>query len=162
LGELKTAVELLERGRAILWSQLRGYRHPLEELRDVDEKLAHDFEYVSGELERLAMSSDAEAKAVSLGSDLDPSVSYEKKMQRHRLLSEEWDTVVQRIRQIDGFANFLQPIPFTTLQSAAADGPVIVVNISQYRSDAIIQSLSTFLERRPTLFIGFLLSSTQL
>jgi hypothetical protein len=138
LGQLEEAVELLEQGRAILWSQLRGYRHPLEELRDIDGELAHHFEYVSGELERLAMFSDAESMAIPLGSVPNPSVSYDRKMRRHRILSEERDTVVERIRQIDGFANFLQPIPFTTLQSAAADGPVILVNISEYRSDAII------------------------
>ena len=27
-GEFKSAIELLEQGRAVLWSKLRGYRHP--------------------------------------------------------------------------------------------------------------------------------------
>jgi hypothetical protein len=164
LGQLEAAVELLEQGRAILWSQLRGYRQ-LEELRHIDGELARHFEHVGGEFERLAMFSDAEPMAIPLGSDPDPSVSYERKMQRHRILSEEWDTVVERIRQIDGFANFLQPVPFTTLQSAAADGPVILVNISEYRSDAvmlIVRSSSAFPEPRPTLFISFLLGSIRL
>jgi hypothetical protein len=66
-GQLEAAVELLEKGRATLWSQLRGYRHPLEELRDIDEELADRFEFVSGELERLVMSSDTESMAKPLG-----------------------------------------------------------------------------------------------
>jgi hypothetical protein len=39
---------------------------------------------------------------------------------------------------VDGFTNFLQAVPFATLQTAASEGPVIIVNISKYRSDAII------------------------
>jgi len=59
-------------------------------------------------------------------------------MQQHRILSDDWDNVVQKTRQIDGFADFLQAVPFATLQKAAVEGPVIIVNISRYRSDAII------------------------
>ena len=32
----------------------------------------------------------------------------------------------------------MRPVPFASLQTAAAEGPIIIVNISQYRSDAII------------------------
>ena len=35
-GEFKSAIELLEQGRAVLWSKLRGYRHPLDKLRTID------------------------------------------------------------------------------------------------------------------------------
>lgn len=42
------------------------------------------------------------------------------------------------IRTIPGFETFLQPTPFHQLQEVAREGPVIVVNISQYRSDAIV------------------------
>src|SRR5882762_195727 len=59
-------------------------------------------------------------------------------MQRHRIISEEWDDIVDKIRQIDGFSDFLRAVPFATLQTAAAEGPIIIINISQYRSDAII------------------------
>ena len=59
-------------------------------------------------------------------------------MRQHRILSEKWDDVVNEIRQINGFSDFFRAIPFTTLQTAAAEGPIIIVNISDYRSDAII------------------------
>jgi len=140
-GQLKAAVELLEQGRAILWSKMRGYRHPLEGLRDIDRELADQFEMLSGQLERYAMFSENESTVLSLGSDgvgLAPSISFEAKMQRYRILSERWHDVVGKIRQMDGFADFLQAVPFTTLQMAAAEGPVIIVNVSKYRSDAII------------------------
>jgi hypothetical protein len=51
---------------------------------------------------------------------------------------EEWDALVERIQKIEGLENFLQAVPFATLQSSAKEGPVIIVNISKYRSDAII------------------------
>ncbi len=59
------------------------------------------------------------------------SCSYQK-------LSADWTRVVEKIRTVPGFESFLLPTPFTTLQTVALEGPVIVVNISKTRSDAII------------------------
>lgn len=39
---------------------------------------------------------------------------------------------------MEGFESFLRVTPFTTLQKAAQGGPVIIINISRYRSDAVI------------------------
>jgi CHAT domain-containing protein len=116
---------------------MQGYRQPLEELHDKDRGLADRFEDVSRELERHAMSSEAEF-AVQPREPDGPRISYDTRIQRHRILSEEWDALVERIRKIEGFENFLQAVPFATLQSSAKEGPVIIVNISKYRSDAII------------------------
>ena len=139
-GEIGSAVELLEQGRAVLWAKLRGYRHPLDELRAIDKELLTEFEALSRQLERLAMSSESQSTTFPGSNQAKPfiSVSFDAKMQHHRILSEKWDNAVGKIRQIDGFADFLQAIPFATLQTAAAEGPVIIVNISRYRSDAII------------------------
>ena len=136
-GEFGSAVELLEQGRAVLWSKLRGYRHPLKELRAIDEELADQFMALSSQLERLATSSESQV-ADSNGAKPITSVSFDAKMQLHRILSKAWDDTVRKIRQKKGFADFLQAVPFATLRKAAAEGPVIIVNISRYRSDAII------------------------
>jgi hypothetical protein len=122
-GQVETAVELLERGRTILWSKMQGYRQPLEELRDKDRKLADRFEDVCRELERHAMSSDAEFAALPHDHD-GPPISYDTRIQRHRICSEEWDALVKRIQKIGGLENFLRAVPFDTLQSAAKEGPV--------------------------------------
>lgn len=45
---------------------------------------------------------------------------------------------MQQIRAVDGFQSFLRPAPFRELQRAADNGPVIIVNISKNRSDALI------------------------
>jgi tetratricopeptide (TPR) repeat protein len=138
-GQLDTAVELLEQGRNILWTRMRGYRQPLDELREVDRELAEEFESLSDRLERYAMSSETNSKAANWQMDFrGTSLPFEVRQQRFRILSEKWNKTVKRIRQIKGFANFLDPVPFTALRHAAVEGPVIIVNVSDYRSDAII------------------------
>ncbi|ETW84899.1 hypothetical protein HETIRDRAFT_314147 [Heterobasidion irregulare TC 32-1] len=128
---------MLEKGRALLWSRMKGYRQPVLELRTVDHALADRFETVSDQLEKLATSQsrlapDALEPAPRFGAARD------KKLKQQRVLSAEWDDIVKHIRQIEGFSDFLQPVPFERLKHAAAEGPVIVVNVSSYRSDALI------------------------
>lgn len=50
----------------------------------------------------------------------------------------EWIAVVQQIRSVDGFHSFLRPPSYSELRAAAEGGPVIIVNISRHRSDAIV------------------------
>jgi hypothetical protein len=89
--------------------------------------LADEFVSVGNELEQLA-----------LFQDKSNPTSMENIIQKHSQLSEKWDLLVEQIRQIEGFSDFLKAVPFSTLQTSASEGPVIIVNISQYQSDAII------------------------
>ena len=50
----------------------------------------------------------------------------------------QWDDVISRIRMLPDFSRFLLPPLFFDLQKAAGDGPVIIVNASQYGCDALI------------------------
>ena len=45
---------------------------------------------------------------------------------------------MKQVQTIEGFGNFLQAVPFDTFQAAAAEGPVVLIIINNYRSDAII------------------------
>jgi hypothetical protein len=58
-----------------------------------------------------------------------PSEVYDAKLQEQRKLSDEWNAVVEKMRCIDGFSNFLEAVPFTTLQNAAAAAkrPIVVI-----------------------------------
>ncbi|KAF8580058.1 hypothetical protein K439DRAFT_1275662, partial [Ramaria rubella] len=136
-GQLQTAVEVLNHGRAILWSRMRGYRFPLEILRRTNAELAERFQSLSTQLENLAISSAFE----STGSDPtgpQPSVSFDAKITLLHTIAPKFDEVVDEIRREPGFKDFLQAVSFTTLRTAAAEGPVIIVNISDYGSHAII------------------------
>lgn len=50
-GQLETVVEVLEQGRALLWSEMRGLRTPVDQLCNVDPALADKFRDVSQALE---------------------------------------------------------------------------------------------------------------
>jgi CHAT domain-containing protein len=132
-GSLETAIEMLEQGRAVLWSKMRGYRHPLNKLRETHPDLFDLFGGLSSQLERLAMTSKSEGSQ-----EASRPLDSEIQERTYRTLSQRWEETVEQIRQLEGFQDFLQAVPYSTLKKAAAEGPVIVINISDYRSDAII------------------------
>jgi hypothetical protein len=57
---------------------------------------------------------------------------------RRMALAREWDELVEKVRGLDGFEDFLRPPRLKTLLPAAANGPVAVINISRWRCDALI------------------------
>ncbi|KAG8905238.1 hypothetical protein FRB99_000405 [Tulasnella sp. 403] len=64
---------------------------------------------------------------------LDPELA-----ERHRRLTMEWNDMLDEIRRIEGLEDFLKPTPFSKLKEAAIHGPIIIVNVSRTRSDALI------------------------
>ncbi|KAJ7235662.1 CHAT domain-containing protein [Mycena rebaudengoi] len=141
-GRLDIAVELLEQGRTMMWSRMRGYRHPINALREVNETLAEQFQAVSNRLERSALALEPESilfssATLSGSSSHQPRLTVDSQMGAHRILSEEWTRILNQIRSMEGFADFLRP-----LQHAAVEGPVILVNVSAPRCDALIISNS--------------------
>ncbi|KAG2048564.1 hypothetical protein BDR06DRAFT_1024396 [Suillus hirtellus] len=122
-GELTTAVELVEQGRAVFWTQLARFSTPLDELSrsgDIGAALAEEFKRLS----------------FCLRSAFDQST--EDRSPQIRQLTMQWDGVITRIRMLPDFSRFLLPPLFSDLQKAAEDGPVIIVNASQYSCDALI------------------------
>ena len=55
-GQVEQAVESLERGRALLWSEMRGFRASIDRLSAEDSPLAEAFTAANRELETLTMS----------------------------------------------------------------------------------------------------------
>jgi hypothetical protein len=53
-------------------------------------------------------------------------------------LLKERDAVISKIRGLLDLENFLLPLSFDTLRSAASHGPVIIINHCKWRSDIII------------------------
>jgi len=56
INQLERAIETLERGRALLWSELRGFRTSVDQLSALDPFLAQTFTAINRDLERLTMS----------------------------------------------------------------------------------------------------------
>ncbi|KAG8872027.1 hypothetical protein FRB97_008108 [Tulasnella sp. 331] len=127
-NQLKTAIEFSERGRALLFSQLGSYRTSLDDLDVKDSRLAGKLRTLSAALEDSAFFGGA---TVGQADEEDHAA----KRQR---IAAEWDRTLEEIRRLEGFENFLRITPFAQLQEAASEGPVIIVNISRFGSDAII------------------------
>ncbi|KAF9460370.1 CHAT domain-containing protein [Collybia nuda] len=119
-GKPELAVQFLEQGRSILWSKIQGYRQSLQEIAHKSPQLAKEFQAVSTRLEYNATSADVDVVVLQ------------------RALSEKWTILLGEIRKLDGLSNFMQGIPFRDLKNVSAEGPVIIVNISNFSSDAII------------------------
>jgi hypothetical protein len=54
LGQVEKAIETLERGRALLWSEMRHLRTSTDQLLEADPDLGGKFATVSRELEELS------------------------------------------------------------------------------------------------------------
>jgi tetratricopeptide (TPR) repeat protein len=115
-GRAELAVELVDQGRSVLWAQVLETTTDLTELAAVDAALAGRLAQVRAELEQ------------------PPDVLT---TDRRITLAREWDALLDRARAIDGFADLLRPAGFGRLQAAAGDGPVVIVNVSAYRCDAL-------------------------
>ncbi|KAJ7661930.1 CHAT domain-containing protein [Mycena polygramma] len=139
-GRLDSAVELLEQGRTMLWSRMRGYRHPIHDLRAVDEALADRFQSTSAQLERTALAVGQRSTLFSSAALDESSASdpIDVRLREHRILSEKWTKILNQVRLVSGFANFLRTPRFDTLRVAAEDGPIILLNVGETRCDAII------------------------
>ncbi|KAI9448673.1 CHAT domain-containing protein [Russula earlei] len=57
---------------------------------------------------------------------------------KQRKLLDDRDNLLSQVRSLSGFESFLKTPSFKTLTSAASQGPVIIINHSQWRSDIII------------------------
>ncbi|MGY3521013.1 CHAT domain-containing protein [Micromonospora sp. PTRAS2] len=66
----------------------------------------------------------------------EPDVS--RIVDRRMALTREWDALVERVRELPGFEDFLKPPPVEKLLPAAEDGPVAMINVSRWRCDALL------------------------
>ena len=117
------AVELLEQGRGVFWSQFTRLHSPLDDVvasSPAGKTLADEFTKMAL-LIRNALNSP--------GQD-----------QHERLchLNYEMQRVVASIRELPSLSRFLLPSLFPDLQRVASGGPVIIVNASKYSCDALI------------------------
>ncbi|KAN0131842.1 CHAT domain containing protein [Lactarius tabidus] len=133
-GQFEQAVETLERGRALIWSEMRGLRTSTDQLRAANPALADKFADINQGLESVTMSvaqsdDDKLLGRSETGTGREHPIGHLVLTQR-RLLDER-NSLISHIQSLPGFENFLKPTPFDVLNSAASHGPVIIVNQSQ-------------------------------
>jgi CHAT domain-containing protein len=140
-GQLEKAIETLERGRALLWSEMRRLRTSTDRLLDVDPELGHMFAALNRDLEKLTKSIAPSHELSTddvVANDLRVGDEFSTFLLRQRGLLKERDKLISQIRALPGFDRFLTFSLFDTLRSAASSGPVIIVNHSELRCDILI------------------------
>lgn len=122
-GDADGAVEAVEQGRSVLWADML-------QLRRGDAALWQSHPEQATRLRDLAAALNAED---TLGEDQEISRAVDRRM----ALAAEWEELVARVRR-EGFADFLKPVSLASLMPAASNGPVVIVNVSEYRCDALL------------------------
>ena len=138
LDQLEEAIETLERGRALLWSEMRYFRASIDQF---PLQLGQNFAAVNRELEELTKSIPASLELImedGTADDLRAVGPFGHLLLKQRKLLKERDELMSQIRALLGFDNYLTSPSFDTLRSTASSGPVIIINHSRWRSDIII------------------------
>ncbi|KAH6881216.1 CHAT domain-containing protein [Coprinopsis sp. MPI-PUGE-AT-0042] len=134
LGQVDKALEWLEQGRCVVWSQLSNLRTPLDDLHLHNSQLAQSVANISKQLEN-AGSSRGQSRFDLSASE---KMLLEDEARAHLKLARRWDELLKTIRSIPGFESFLQPLPCSSLlQHLPVSGPVVVINVDEQRCDAI-------------------------
>ena len=142
--QLEVAIETLERGRALLWSEMRLLRAPIDQLLDADPDLGYKFAAVNRDLEELTKSVPPSNKLGtpvvddSTSEDLRAADPFGRLLLQQRGLLMERDKLISQIQALPSFNSFLESPSFDTLRSAASSGPVIIINHFIFRSDILI------------------------
>ncbi|MEV6350106.1 CHAT domain-containing protein [Actinoplanes sp. NPDC051851] len=126
-GQPDRAVELLEQGRGVLWSQLLEDRTELDMLRGADPRLAARLDAVRDDLDVIgaaALRPSGGDYVVDAGVRMD--------------LARQWESLVDEARTLPGFADFARPPQAARLRHGAAGGTVVMVNVSPWRCDALL------------------------
>ena len=133
-GERELAVQLLEHGRGVLLRQALDARGDLTALREAHPDLAAEFERLRDLLDPgpgvagTTPALPAPPPVAAVGADA----------QERHALAGRWDALVGEIRSRPGFEGFLQAPGLEELTARAAAGPVVIVNVSEFRCDALI------------------------
>ena len=138
----KEAVRTLERGRTLLWSEMRGFRTSTDQLIAAGEQdLANRFTDINRELESVTMSTVQREGIQCVNYETDGNRcmdAFEDLVLQQQNLLEERDALISQIRTLLSFETFLKPPSFDVLNQAASCGPVIIINQSKWRSNILI------------------------
>ncbi|KAL2670138.1 hypothetical protein Neosp_015019 [[Neocosmospora] mangrovei] len=126
--DVAAALDLLEQAQGLLGASLEEIRTDVLDLREVHPELAHDFERLRDEL----------ARPVVLNQTTDEMASRESQALRRYDAGKEFDKVVEHVRQLPSFKDFLQAPGMAVMQDATDQGPIAIINASVIHCDAIL------------------------
>jgi len=128
------AVELLEQGRSVLWTQALNLRGDLARLADIAPELAARLDSIRAILDIQPAIPVPESGSPALGSALRQPGDADLRRRK----AQEWEEVLAEVRGLEGFGHFLAAVPYAQHAAAAPDGPVVILNASRYGCHALI------------------------
>jgi tetratricopeptide (TPR) repeat protein len=144
-GHLERAVELLELGRNVLWSQLLQLRSDLGDLRNGHPDIARGLDALREILDRAddwpadLVPSVEDGQATELFS---PRAGTRPRDEARIAAAHDWDRLMIEIRALPGYASFLRAPEYAELTSSIGNRTVVIINVSRYRCDALAVSSS--------------------
>ncbi|WP_424186693.1 CHAT domain-containing protein [Actinokineospora sp. G85] len=133
-GSPDRAVELLEQGRSVLWSQALQTKDDLSELRERDPAL-HDRLRALAALQADTDTPDVLDTSIATDAWSDP-VLRDRSVQITR--AEGWDRLLAEARALPGLEYLLRVPPLAMLCDGLPDGPVVLLTLHRTRCDALI------------------------
>lgn len=127
-GDAGRAAVLFEQGRGVLLAQELDTPTDLELLRARREDLADRFEALRQAIER----ADRDDPVADVSDWSEPTAA-----ERRSGLIGEWEELIAEIRR-EGSPGFLLPPRQEDLLAAAAEGPIVFINVSRYGSAAFL------------------------
>ncbi|KAF6751873.1 CHAT domain-containing protein [Ephemerocybe angulata] len=147
-GEVEVALEWLEQGRCLVWKQLHDLRMPIDHLKSAHPDLAQQVLSLSQVIEAASSKHSVSGERM-----LENRTFVESEEIKQVKMVREWDEVLARVRELEGFENFLRRSPISdTLSHLPVDGPTIVLTSTKRRTDAIILAPSPSSGATPRLF----------
>ncbi|CAH0052259.1 unnamed protein product [Clonostachys solani] len=134
------AISRLEKGRGVLASSLQDLRTDLSQLEGDHPELASSFVDIRDTLDR-SYWTDLQTRIGdnSPGSSPDNASQFlEAEIDKRHKANEQMQRLLQDIRTKDGFERFLLPVSEAEMRQAASQGPIVIVNVSIFRCDALV------------------------
>ena len=133
-----TVLSLLERGRGLIASSLNEIRTDVLSLRELYPELGDRFSQLASELDIPNRTGDLAGIAPLEGVHGPSRHSREAQADQRYYNGKELDELISRIRQLPDFHDFLTSASQEDIMNEAKHGPIAAINVSRYRSDAIL------------------------
>ncbi|KAJ4130321.1 hypothetical protein NW768_007304 [Fusarium equiseti] len=127
--DLGAVLTILEEGRGVLSQSMDEMRTDRGSLQAQHPQYAEELNQVRGALDNPLQYTDALD---------DPDDTWQAESQRQKKADEKLDELLSKIRKEPGFEDYLLPPSEADMKAAAEKGPIVVINVSRFRCDAII------------------------
>ncbi|KAI1327069.1 hypothetical protein F5Y16DRAFT_410580 [Xylariaceae sp. FL0255] len=126
------ALRLLEQGRGVIGASVLGVQTDLAKLQERHPKLATKFKRLQDQIE----ASSGDGSTVHTRADFKKPRGLPPHTRHH--IAASLEGLISKIRQEQDFERFMLIPTVEEMQAAAEDGPIVLINATDFRSDAII------------------------